>query len=200
VGEERVALWVDEVIDQQEVIVKTPCKLLKRVRNVTGSTILGTGEICTILNPLDLLATVNQGFRPAMVIETATAIVRRKLLLVEDSIVIRTQLQRLLTAAGYEVAIAEDGLEGLQQLEIDGFDAIVSDVEMPNLNGLEMTARIRQNQNCRDLPIILVTTLASEEHRRIGAEAGASAYLTKGDFDQTLLLKTLRELIERQSS
>jgi two-component system, chemotaxis family, sensor kinase CheA len=200
VGEERIALWVDEVIDQQEVIVKTPCKLLKRVRNVTGSTILGTGEVCTILNPLDLLATVNQGFRPAMVIETATAIVRRKLLLVEDSIVIRTQLQRLLTAAGYEVAIAQDGLEGLQQLEIDRFDAIVSDVEMPNLNGWEMTTRIRQNQNYRDLPIVLVTTLASEEHRRIGAEAGASAYLTKGDFDQRLLLKTLRDLIERQSS
>jgi two-component system, chemotaxis family, sensor kinase CheA len=197
VGEERVALWVDEVIDQQEVIVKTPCKLLKRVRNVTGSTILGTGEICTILNPLDLLATVNQGFRPAMVMETATAIIRRKLLLVEDSIVIRTQLQRLLTAAGYEVAIAEDGLEGLQQLEMDGFDAIVSDVEMPNLNGLEMTAQIRQNQNYRDLPIVLITTLASEEHRQIGAEAGASAYLTKGDFDQTLLIKTLRDLIER---
>jgi two-component system, chemotaxis family, sensor kinase CheA len=196
-GEERVALWVDEVIDQQEVIVKTPCKLLKRVRNVTGSTILGTGEICTLLNPLDLLATVNQGFRPAMVIETATAIVRRKLLLVEDSIVIRTQLQRLLTAAGYEVAIAEDGLEGLQHLEMDTFDAIVSDVEMPNLNGLEMIARIRQNHNYRDLPIVLVTTLASEEHRRIGAEAGASAYLTKGDFDQRLLLKTLRDLIER---
>ncbi|MEG3439294.1 response regulator [Pannus brasiliensis CCIBt3594] len=198
VGEERLALLVDEAIDQQEILIKPPCKVLQRIRNVTGSTILTTGEVCTLLNPLDLLETVNKGFRPAPIIEIEENPVSRKLLLVEDSIVIRTQLQRLLTTAGYEVSIATNGWEGLQKLESESFAAVVSDVEMPDLNGLEMTSRIRQQENYRDLPIVLVTTLATEEDKRRGAEAGANAYLTKGDFDQKILLKTLAELIENR--
>jgi two-component system, chemotaxis family, sensor kinase CheA len=75
------------------------------------------------------------------------------------------------------------------------FNVIVSDVEMPNLSGLEMTARIRKYSEYDELPIVLVTTLATEADKRKGAEAGANAYLTKGDFDQTLLLSTLRRLI-----
>jgi two-component system chemotaxis sensor kinase CheA len=200
VGNERLALLVDEINDQQEVIFKNPCNLLKRVRHVTGSTILNTGEICTIFNPFDLIKSLQKGFRPAVVIKTETTPVSRKLLLVEDSIVIRTQMQRLLTQAGYEVAIATDGLEGLEKLSSDNFVAVVSDVEMPNLNGLAMTTRIRQEENYRHLPIILVTTLASETDKNRGLEVGASAYLTKGDFDQHLLLTTLRELIEANQS
>lgn len=200
VGNERLALLVDEVNDQQEVILKTPCKLLKRVRHVTGSTILNTGEVCTIFNPSDLIKSLQTGFRSAVVIKTETQSVSRKLLLVEDSIVIRTQMQRLLTQAGYEVSIATDGLEGLEKLQSDNFIAVVSDVEMPNLTGLAMTSRIRQQEKYRHLPIILVTTLASETDKNRGAEAGANAYLTKGDFDQHILLETLRKLIEASLS
>ena len=113
----------------------------------------------------------------------------------EDSLVIRTQMIRILSNAGYEVTAAVDGKDGLEKLETGTFQAIVSDVEMPNLSGLEMTQTIRQSQVYNDLPIILVTTLAKEEDKQRGADAGANAYLTKGDFDQTLLLNTLRRLI-----
>lgn len=90
---------------------------------------------------------------------------------------------------------AVDGLDGFEKLSLDTFDAVVSDIEMPNLTGLELTSRIRQLDEYEELPIVLVSTLAKDEDRQRGAEAGASAYISKGDFDQTLLLDTLRRLI-----
>nr|WP_245817248.1 response regulator [Hydrococcus rivularis] len=95
----------------------------------------------------------------------------------------------------FEVAIAVDGLEGFNKLRADNFDAVVSDVEMPNLSGLQLTAKIRQDREYSELPIILVTTLASAEDKRRGAEAGANPYLTKGDFDRKILIETLKRLI-----
>jgi two-component system, chemotaxis family, sensor kinase CheA len=114
---------------------------------------------------------------------------------VEDSIPIRTQVKRILDGAGYDVTAAVDGLDGFNKLRSGQFDAVVSDIEMPNLTGLELTARIRQYSEYEELPIILVTTLAKEEDKRRGADAGANAYLTKGDFDQSLLLNTLRRFV-----
>jgi len=129
---------------------------------------------------------------PASLENTPT---KPKVLLVEDSVPIRTQVRRILQGAGYEVTAAVDGLDGFEKLSLDAFDAVVSDIEMPNLTGLELTSRIRQQDDYEKLPIILVSTLAQEEDRRCGADAGANAYITKGDFDQTLLLDTLRRLI-----
>ena len=118
-----------------------------------------------------------------------------KVVLVEDSIPIRTQMKRILETAGYEVTAAVDGADGFNKLRADTFVAVVSDVQMPNLDGLGLTSKIRQIQEYQDLPVILVTTLASQEDKRQGAEAGASAYITKGDFEQGVLLDTLRRLI-----
>jgi two-component system, chemotaxis family, sensor kinase CheA len=115
---------------------------------------------------------------------------------VEDPIPIRTQMKRILVGAGYEVTTAVDGAEGYQQLLTGNFNAVVSDVEMPNMSGLEMTSQIRELPQYQDLPIVLVTTLAKPEHRQRGINAGANAYLSKGDFDQSLLLQTLNQLIK----
>jgi two-component system chemotaxis sensor kinase CheA len=104
-------------------------------------------------------------------------------------------MKRLLEGAGYDVTIAVDGLEGFNKLRTGNFDAVVSDVEMPNMNGFALTTRIRQHREYSELPIVLVTTLTSDEDKRRGAEAGANAYLTKGDFDQKILIETLRRLI-----
>jgi two-component system chemotaxis sensor kinase CheA len=118
---------------------------------------------------------------------------------VEDSLPIRTQLRRILERSGYEVTTAVDGADGFQQLRTGTFDAIVSDVEMPQQSGIEMTQRIRQLPEYQRLPIVLVTTLAAASDRQRALAAGANAYLTKGNFDQTLLLDTLRELIHEQN-
>jgi two-component system, chemotaxis family, sensor kinase CheA len=195
IGSERLGIFVDALLDRQDIVLKPQSKLIKRIRNISGATILGNGEVCMVLNPQDLLKSIHKGSGNfARSIEERIS--KNKILLVEDSIIIRTQMKRLLEGAGFNVTIAVDGLEGFNKLKGGGkFDAVVSDVEMPNLSGLELTARIRQYQEYNELPIVLVTTLASQSDRRRGAEAGANAYLTKGDFDQKLLLDTLRRLI-----
>ena len=202
VGDDYLGVFVDALVDEQDVVLKPQSQLLKRVRNVGGATILGTGEVCMVLNPQDLLksarkqgggsgvarVTVNPG-----TVESGST--KQAILLVEDSIGIRTQEKRILEAAGYEVVTAVDGVEALNKLRSRRFDAVVSDIQMPNLDGLELTNRIRQQSEHSELPIILVTSLASDEDKRRGAEAGANAYITKGTFNQEVLLETLRRLV-----
>ncbi|MGL5922668.1 hybrid sensor histidine kinase/response regulator [Chroococcidiopsis sp.] len=196
VGSDRLGLLVDALLDRQDIVLKPQSKLLKRIRNVTGATILGTGEVCMVLNPQDLLKSVQ---KKPVVLHTSEssqqAQTKQKLLLVEDSIIIRTQVKRLLEGAGYDVTAAVDGADGFNKLRAGSFDAVISDVQMPNLDGLGLAAKIRQHKEYEEIPIILVTTLASDEDKRRGAEAGANAYLTKGTFDQKILLDTLNRLI-----
>ena len=191
-----LGLLVDQLVDQEHLVLKAKSQVLSQVPNVRGSAILGSGDICMILEPVDLLQSA-QGELPLATTfqELLEDEASPKILLVEDSMVIRTQMTRILSGAGFDVTAAVDGLDGLDKLDAADYQAIVSDVEMPNLSGLEMTQAIRQSQDYQDLPIILVTTLADEDDRQRGTDAGANAYLTKGDFDQTLLLNTLRRLI-----
>lgn len=196
VGTDRIGLLVDTLLEQQDIILKPHSKLLKYVRNIAGATILDNGDVCMVLNPQDLVNTARDGASSQPLDSDSRKIqTAPKVLLVEDSLPIRTQVRRILEGAGYEVTVAVDGLEGFQKLPTDTFSAIVSDVEMPNLTGLELTKQIRQDHQYDELPIILVTTLASDADKRRGTDAGANAYITKGDFDQNLLLTTLRSLI-----
>jgi two-component system, chemotaxis family, sensor kinase CheA len=195
VGSELFGVIVDDLVDQQDVVLKPQSKLLKRVPNITGATILGNGVVCMILNPADLLHSLRQGSWQNIVPAIESVVTKNRLLLVEDSIIIRTQMQRLLKGAGYNVTVAENGLLGLEQIQAQEFDIVLSDVEMPEMSGLEMTAKIRQNPQYAHLPIVLITTLASSEDKLRGQAAGANAYLTKGDFNQQLLFKTLDQLI-----
>ena len=117
------------------------------------------------------------------------------ILLAEDSIATRTQEKRILESAGYEVITAVDGIDALNKLKTRSFDAVISDIQMPNMDGLTLTAKIRENQNYTELPIILVTSLASHEDKQKGAEVGASAYITKDSFDREVLLETLKRLV-----
>jgi two-component system, chemotaxis family, sensor kinase CheA len=197
VGKRYLAVMVDTLLDQQMLVLKPQSKLLKRVRNVMGATLLGSGEICMVLNPQDLLKSAFKGKGVASLTEHFMEVrAKTRVLLVEDSIPIRTQVKRILEGAGFDVTTAVDGLDGFNKIRTRGFDAVVSDVEMPNMTGLELTSRIRQYDEFEELPIILVTTLAKEEDKRRGADAGANAYLTKGDFDQSLLIQTLRRLVD----
>jgi two-component system, chemotaxis family, sensor kinase CheA len=192
-----LGILVDELLEQQQIVVKALNKLLRNVPNISGASILGSGEICMVLNPLDLfVAAGGKLISSERRLSLTTEYQPPNILLVEDSAPIRTQVQRILAQAGYNVTAAIDGLDGFNQLQAGSFDAIVSDVEMPNMTGLEMTESIRGIAAYQDLPIVLVTTLAKEEHRQRGLQAGASAYLTKGDFDQSLLLNTLSTLIK----
>ncbi len=197
VGEEKLGLLVDKLLDEQDVILKPQSKLLRRIRNIAGATILGTGQVCMVLNPTDLLKSVRQ--TPTVqkvsqvVAETESQV--GSILVVEDSIAIRTQEKRILESAGYEVTTAVDGWDGFNKLQTHPFDAIVSDIQMPNMDGLELTRQVRQNPKYQELPIILVTSMANEEDKKKGAQAGANAYITKSSFNQEVLLETLQRLV-----
>jgi len=195
-GEEHFGLMVDELLDELEVVLKPQGKLLKRVRNVSGATILDTGEVCMVLNPHDLLKTLRKNSVGAAHATAAEAIPAKKvLLLAEDSITTRTQEKRILEGAGYEVVTAVDGADAYSKLGTRPFDAVVSDVEMPNMTGLVLTEKIRADRKYAELPIILVTSLASEEDQQRGLKAGANAYIAKPSFDQQALLDCLARLI-----
>lgn len=195
-GEEKLGILVDGLVDEQEVVLKPHSGLLRRVRNVSGATILGTGEVCMVLNPQDLVKSIQKRFVPRTIEHLAEEDERKKLiLLVEDSITTRTQEKRILENAGYEVTTAVDGIDGFDKLRTLPFDAVISDVQMPNMDGLALASRIRKNKEYDELPIILVTSLASEEDKKRGFESGANAYITKGTFDQKVLLDTLQRLI-----
>ncbi len=194
--EERIGLLVEEVVDEQELVLKPPGALLKRVRNVSGAGILGTGKVCMVLNPLDLIRSVQKGrYGKAQRIEKQQEAPRKRILLAEDSTITRTLEKRILEGAGYEVDIAVDGADAWEQLQRQSVDAVVSDILMPRMDGFELTATIREDDTYELIPIILVTTLSSDEDRRRGLDAGANAYISKAAFEENVLLETLQRLI-----
>jgi len=199
VGDNCFAIQVDGLIDEQEVMLKPMGALLKRVRHVSGVTILGAGEICMVLNAHDLALGVLNATSPTTLPHSAQSDgeeeTRKVILLAEDSITTRTQEKRILESAGYEVVTAVDGADAFQKLPLREYDAVVSDVEMPNMDGLTLASRIRENARYNELPIILVTSLASDEDKKRGIEVGANAYITKGTFEQKILIDTLRRLV-----
>lgn len=197
VGDERLGLRVDELLGEEEVVAKPLGAPLTRVRNVSGLTILGSGEICAVLNPADLLQSAHKlAAEPARnKLERAGPPVKICILLVEDSALVRALEKRILEDAGYEVVAAADGVDALNALGRRSFAAVVSDITMPNMDGLTLTARIRQELRYKDLPVILVTSLASDDDKRRGLEVGANAYIPKPSFDQRVLLETLKRLI-----
>ncbi|QWR76572.1 hybrid sensor histidine kinase/response regulator [Candidatus Magnetomonas plexicatena] len=187
---------VDVLVDEQEIVVKSYGGILKRVRNVLGSTILGSGEVCMVLNPHDILKTIKSGGYSSTSLQQAEALSQQhSILMAEDSITTRTQMKRILEGAGYEVTACVDGLDALNKLKTADFDAVVSDVQMPNMDGLTLTENIRMDTKYRELPVILVTTMSSDEDMKRGIEVGANAYITKPAFDKQVFLETLKRLI-----
>ncbi|MDA3971247.1 MAG: hybrid sensor histidine kinase/response regulator [Desulfobulbaceae bacterium] len=197
VGDELLGLRVDELVGEEEVVTKPLAAPLQRVRNIAGLTILGSGEISALLNPADLLRSIHK-FAAVPVRDQGTgagATTKGAILLVEDSALVRAMEKRILEDGGYEVVTAVDGVDGLNALGQRAFAAVVSDIVMPNMDGLTLTARIREQPRYQDLPVILVTTLSSDDDKRRGLEVGANAYIPKPSFDQRVLLETLQRLI-----
>lgn len=197
-GERRVAFLVDRLVDEQEIVVKALAPPLVRVRNVAGATILGSGVVAMILNPADLLKSAGRSAAspaaPAAP-RRAAEVPRKRILVADDSVTTRTLEKNILEAAGYVVRLARDGEEALAALAEEPVDAVLSDVDMPRMNGHELTRRIRASEAWRHLPVVLVTSLGSDDDRRRGMEAGADAYIVKSAFDQDNLLDTLRRVV-----
>ncbi len=197
-GFTHVAFQVEEILGEQEVLVKTLGPQLARVRNVAGASVLGTGEVVPVLNVPDLLKSATKlAAKPRALAadETLTEIRKRAVLVVEDSITSRSLIKNILESAGYSVTTSVDGIDGYTALKSGTFDLVVSDVEMPRMDGFDLTAKIRADRQLAKLPVVLVTALDQREHRERGIEVGANAYIVKSSFDQSNLLEVVRRMI-----
>ena len=192
----RVAIAVEELLTDQDLVVR-PVRSA-RAPLVTGAAILGTGRPAVVLHPAAIVAAgVEHGGAPAVNTAASTGGERgrRRILVVDDSITTRTLEQSILEAAGYDVHTAVDGADGWRLLQEQGADLVISDVEMPRMDGFALCAAVRSSKRFTGLPVILVTALETPEHRERGLEVGADAYIGKSSFDQQRLLETIRQLI-----
>jgi two-component system chemotaxis sensor kinase CheA len=195
-GGELIAISVDEVLYEDEVMIKSMGKQLSRVKNISGVALLSSDKPALILNIQDIFKSVGISNNVGIKVHKDEVNKKRKLLVVDDSPTTRILLKNVLEIAGYDVVSANDGLEAFNELKKGGFDLLVSDIEMPNMNGFELTESVRDDKVLSELPIILVTALDSAEDKQKGMEAGANAYIIKSSFDQNNLMETIQWLIK----
>ncbi len=196
-GEQQVAFVVDQFLTEQEVLVKSLGARLRRMRHVTGATLLPTGQVALVLNAASIIRTA-LGQAPRRFISDADQPARQqrwRLLVVEDSLTTRTLMKSILESAGYEISLAVDGEQAWRLLAEKPVDLVVTDVEMPRMDGFQLTAEIRRSEPWADLPVVLVTSRGSDADKRRGIEVGANAYLVKSGFDQENLLQTIKQLL-----
>lgn len=192
----RVALLVDEVLEERDLLVQSVGRRLAGAAAVSGATVLADGRLALSLNMSEVVQRSRVGLRTSTgARERETTNRKRDILLADDSLTTRTLERSILEAAGYEVRAAGDGEEAFRLLTEHGADLVVSDVEMPLLDGFSLTARIRATPRFRELPVILLTALGSDADKARGLEVGADAYLVKSAFDQENLLETIRQLL-----
>ena len=194
-GERRIGFRVDEVLGEQEVLVKGLGKQLANVPNISGATILGSGRVVPILNVNDLLTSPLDAAAPVSGAEAAEGKEGKSILVAEDSITSRMLIKSILEGAGYSVKTAVDGSEAYTTLKTGEFDLVVSDVEMPKLDGFGLTKKIRSDKKYAEIPVILVTGLETQEDKERGIDAGANAYIVKSSFDQSNLLEVIKRMI-----
>ena len=195
-AEKRIAFAVDQVLGVSEVLVKPLGSQLSRVRNVSGATVLGDGRVVPILNVGDLFRSALAGAGSASRAPAPSPAKGKRLsvLVAEDSITSRTLLKNILEASGFLVRTAIDGADALAQVKTEQFDVVISDVEMPRMDGFELTAAIRKDSKLAELPVILVTGLESRSDRERGIDVGANAYIVKSSFDQGSLVEVIEKL------
>lgn len=191
---EKVAIVVDEVLREREVISKPVAASGAGAQMVVGAAIVDGERTVPVLNPAEIARRAVSTAHTSALEVTDSRATGRTILVAEDSITSRTLLKNLLEIAGHKVDTAVDGADALRKLRAGRFDLLVSDIEMPQLDGVELTRAVRADPGLASLPVILVTSLGSPADRERGAEAGADAYIVKSDFDQANLLRTIEEL------
>jgi chemotaxis protein histidine kinase CheA len=189
-----LAVVVDAVEGEEEVLVRPLPHAVGADRLLDGVALLASGEPVGVLSPAMLVEREATRARPA---PRARAAGKPRVLLVDDSQVTREMERRLLEDAGFEVTAAGDAEEALQRLDEQGAHCLVVDVEMPGMDGFELTERLRASERFAQLPVVVVSTRSRPEDRLRGLEAGADAYLTKQNLDATELVGLLQRLVGR---
>jgi chemosensory pili system protein ChpA (sensor histidine kinase/response regulator) len=206
-GTQRAAIRIDEIIGNREVVVKTIGPQLSRLAGIAGATVLGNGQVVLILNPVQLVyrgapavhveqpGVAAAGPTPAPVIPATPAPAAPAseprpnplVMVVDDSLTVRKITSRMLAREGYEVAMAKDGVDALQQLQDVRPDCILLDVEMPRMDGFEFARNVRADEATRAIPIIMITSRTADKHRNRALELGVNEYMGKPYQEDQLL-------------
>jgi chemosensory pili system protein ChpA (sensor histidine kinase/response regulator) len=188
-GGGEIALVVDRIVDSREMILQDIGNFLRRVPGIGAGVLRPDGRViftldvealCAADTPQRRLAAV----RPLLPVEP---VARKRVLVVDDAISVRKSLQQLVQDAGFEVSLARDGQDALDVLSRRVVDIVLTDLEMPDVNGLELTKRIRSSAHLADLPIVMITSRSSDKHRALAAQAGVDVFITKPHSDERLM-------------
>jgi len=211
---ERIAIHVDEVVGNQEVVVKNLGPQLARMTGIAGATVLGSGQIVLILNPVQLAqmsraaevraaqadAVAPADHAPVPVEPVGTDLkTLPTVMVVDDSLTVRRVTQRLLSREGYQVVLAKDGVDALEQLQDFPPDVMLVDIEMPRMDGFDLTRNVRNDDRYKHIPIIMITSRTAEKHREHAAQLGVDAYLGKPYQEDELLDLLTMHLQTRRS-
>ena len=221
-GANRIAVHVDEILGNREVVVKNVGPQLARLAGIAGATVLGSGEIVLILNPVSLAQRMTQegGAGGGSALDNAGALpdagtsasggtallqaasgprTQHVVMVVDDSLTVRRVTQRLLSREGYQVVLAKDGVDALEQLQAITPDVMLVDIEMPRMDGFDLTRNIRGDERTRHIPIIMITSRTASKHRNYAFDLGVNEYLGK-PFQEDVLLAAVTGFIARDSN
>jgi len=205
-AQDLIAWSVDRLEGELELVVKDLGTFVGRLPLVTGATIDGDGSVVCLIDLREIAGRRGAAGAPVTTLPGVTGPAEHeptplgrkpRVLVVEDSVGVRELERVILESAGYEVITAVDGLDGIARLRSEPADLVLSDVEMPGMDGFTLTRTIRRTRGWEQVPVVIMTSRGDESDRRAGLEAGASAYLLKSDFDQTELVETVRRLVGR---
>ncbi len=196
VDEVRIGFLVDELISEEEVVIKNLGEYLKGTPNTAGATILGEGEVVIILNVSEMIKLAKSVKETHLLDDIKDEQhPEYSILVVDDASVLRELEKSMLETAGYAVDLAVDGMDGFEKAKKKRYNLIVTDVEMPRMDGFALTEMLREDAYYKDIPVVIVSAREKEEDKRRGIEVGADAYIVKTSFDQSKLLDTVEQLI-----
>jgi chemosensory pili system protein ChpA (sensor histidine kinase/response regulator) len=189
----NIALHVDEVIGNQEAVMKPIGVQLARVPGIVGATVAGDGSIVLIINPVQLahldLLSVGSVVVKASKAKAPVTVVKTRVLVVDDSLTMRKVLGRLLEREGFEVLVAKDGMDAMQMLQETTPDAILTDIEMPRMDGFALARNIRDDARTANTPLIMISSRTADKHQNLAKEIGVDAFFGKPVQDDELISK-----------
>ena len=194
-ADESVGLTVDRLLVERDVVVQPLDRRLGKVQNIAATTITRHGEAAFVVDMDDLIHSIESIRRQSRPDVDRVGRIAR-ILVVEDSITVREMERRVLEAAGYHVEVASDGMQGWNMLRSGSYDLVVTDIDMPRMNGYELVGQIRRDPVRNWLPVVIVSYKDREEDRQKGIRAGADRFLNKGAFEDKAFLETIRQLLD----
>jgi two-component system sensor histidine kinase and response regulator WspE len=195
----KYAVAVDAFLGERDIVVSVIDGKLGKIPNISAAAILEEGSIALIIDPDDLIHSIETHIKGARPDKVTSHLIKagktKNILVVDDSLTVREVERKLLENSGYTVVTAVDGIDGFNTLQKEDFDLVITDVDMPRMNGIQFVEKIKSDPNYKDIPVMIVSYKDREEDRLLGLNAGANYYLTKSSFHDESLINAVIDLI-----